>query len=199
MLTHPLASVALHLQPGDDIRLELEAFGRSQARLGFVLSAVGNLTQAAFACPGQPAPLVLRGELEILSLSGTVGPEGVHLHLSCSDGACEVRGGHLEPGSLVMRGADLLLGLPQGPISAATPGPSQGAAAPRLAIAVRPGCPYSARALRLLRTLGIEHSLVDPAPGHSVPQIYFDGVLLGGYDALAEMHGRGELEPLRAG
>lgn len=187
---HPLDSVALHLQPGDDIRAVLEAFGRTANRSGFVLSAVGNLSQASLACPGQAAPLVLRGELEIISLSGTLGPEGVHLHLGVSDGDCRIRGGHLEPGSLVMRGADLLLGL-------LAPAPVAKSGAARLQLAIRSGCPYSARALRLLRTLGIDYALIEPLAGQSVPQIYLDGLLIGGYDALAEMHGRGELEALR--
>jgi glutaredoxin len=65
-------------------------------------------------------------------------------------------------------------------------------------IAVRPGCPYSARALRLLRTLTIPHRLIEPAAG-SVPQVFIDGQLIGGYDALAELHVHGELEPLRQG
>jgi glutaredoxin len=142
----------------------------------------------------------LTGELEIITLTGTVAPEGVHLHLSFSDGDCRVWGGHLEEGTLVLKGADLLVGLlatPPGPNSPAQLDAAQ--AGPRIALAVRPGCPYSARARRLLRTLGIDHDLIEPVDGHSVPQIFLDGVFIGGYDALAELHGRGDLEELRGG
>ena len=48
------------------------------------------------------------GELEIITLQGTISPDGVHLHLSFSDASCQVWGGHLEHGTLVLRGADLL-------------------------------------------------------------------------------------------
>ena len=190
----------LHLDAGSDVRRSLEQLAQQQNANGFVLSVVGNLSVAAFQCPGQAAPTVLSGELEIITLQGTLAPGGVHLHLSFSDGNCQVWGGHLEPGSLILRGADVLVGLFDEP----APRDAEAAAAaarqqPRLALAVRPGCPYSYRALRLLRTLGIPHELVEPSVGASVPQVFLDGVLIGGYDALAELHGRGELEGLRTG
>jgi glutaredoxin len=76
-------------------------------------------------------------------------------------------------------------------------------------IAVLSGCPYSARALRMLRTLGIPHQVVrvdgEDARRHllqrsgqrSMPQVFIDGEFIGGYDALAERHGLGELDALR--
>jgi glutaredoxin len=164
---------------------------------------VGNLSQAAFACPGKTAPTVLQGELEIITLQGTLSPEGVHLHLSFSDAECQVWGGHLEHGTLVLRGADLLVGLlsPVHDIGAAAamarPASVQIAAAPRVEIATLPGCPFSRRALRMLRTLGIPFVEIEPSGAGSVPQIFIDGVAIGGYDALAELHSRGDLEALR--
>ena len=104
-------AVPLHLASGSDLRVTLEEFAVAQGARGFVLGVVGDLSQAAFQCPGQPQPTVLQGDLEIITLNGTFSPEGVHLHLSLSDGACQVWGGHLEPGSVVRKGADLLLGL----------------------------------------------------------------------------------------
>ena len=105
-------------------------------------------------------------------------------------------------------GADLLVGLldiqPPAPSlrkSTHKAAPSRtaggGTTEPRVTIAVRPGCPFSARALRMLRTLGIPHELIEPSSAGRVPQVFIDGHLIGGYDALAELHGRGELEPLR--
>lgn len=255
----------LHLDAGSDVRLSLEALAREHGSTGYVLSVVGNLSTAVFQCPGKSAPTRLRGELEIITLSGTLSPEGVHLHLSFSDGDCRVWGGHLEPGTLVLRGADLLVGFlpnptPKGapasagaatgthtvgvaaprtrPMRPVRPTPadmgSEGHAAgkdgtgshtrsapvavgtddpaqPRVEIAVLPGCPWSARALRMLRTLSIPHrvlqvdndalrSEIEQRSGSgSLPQVFVDGQAIGGYDALAESHGRRELEPLRQG
>jgi predicted DNA-binding protein with PD1-like motif/glutaredoxin len=191
-----MRSVPLHLEPGSDVRRSLERLAVAENATGFVLGVVGNLSQAAFQCPGQQAPTVLRGELEIITLQGTLAPEGVHLHLSVSDAECQVWGGHLEPGAVVYKGADLLVGLL--PAAGSRPSEPSRLTEPRVEIAVRPGCPYSARALRLLRTLTIPHRLIEPAAG-SVPQVFIDGQLIGGYDALAELHVHGELEPLRQG
>ncbi|MCP9927022.1 PCC domain-containing protein [Cyanobium sp. CH-040] len=187
-----MRALPLHLQAGSDVHRSLAELAAAHGTHGFVLSVVGNLSQAAFQCPGQTAPTVLRGELEIITLQGTLAPEGVHLHLSLSDGNCQVWGGHLEPGTLVLKGADVLVGLLEGapPAAAAT------AAEPRVEIVVAAGCPYSARALRMLRTLSIPHTVQHSAQG-PVPQVFIDGVMVGGYDALADLHGRGELEPLR--
>lgn len=197
-----MRAVPLHLDPGSDVRRSIEQLARRQALSGFVLSVVGNLTQAAFQCPGKSQPTLLSGELEIITLQGTFSPDGVHLHLSFSDADCQVWGGHLEPGSLVFKGADLLLGCLDD--SSAQPAFASGAASapastrePRVAVAVAPGCPYSRRAVRLLRTLGIAHSLVDPQAGVPVPQIHIDGVCIGGYAELAELHGSGQLDALR--
>jgi predicted DNA-binding protein with PD1-like motif/glutaredoxin len=200
-----MRSMPLHLEPGSDIRGSLERLAAERNASGFVLSVVGNLAQAAFQCPGKATPTVLRGELEIITLQGTIAPAGVHLHLSLSDGDCRVWGGHLEHGSRVLKGADLLVGLLEGP----EPAPSSASASaqpaatangePRVEIAVLPGCPYSRRALRMLRTLGIPHRVIEPSAGGSVPQVFLDGELIGGYTELAERHGRGELESLRPG
>jgi predicted DNA-binding protein with PD1-like motif/glutaredoxin len=210
---------ALKLGPGSDLRLSLEQLAIERNASGFVLGVVGNLSRAAFQCPGQAGPTVLEGDLEIITLQGTLSPQGVHLHLSLSDSACQVWGGHLEPGTLVLKGADLLVGL----LSSADPTPAVVAPAvaaplehpstppaePRVEIAVASGCPWSARALRLLRTLGIPHRVVQVEgsaerqelarrSGHGgVPQVFIDGQWIGGYDALAELHGQGALEALR--
>ena len=194
-----MRAVPLHLEAGRDVRRSLEQLAQRQGVGGFVLSVVGNLSQAAFACPGKPRPTLLQGELEIITLQGTISPTGVHLHLSFSDGDCQVWGGHLEHGTLVLRGADLLVGLLD-PADDGGPGPmglASAAAEPRVEIATLPGCPYSRRALRMLRTLGIPFRPVDPNPGAPVPQIWIDGMAIGGYDALAELHSRGALDPLR--
>jgi predicted DNA-binding protein with PD1-like motif len=177
----------LHLDAGSDVRSSLEQFARERNVTGFVLSVVGNLAQAAFACPGSNQPMVLAGELEIITLQGTISPTGVHLHLSFSDVECAVWGGHLEHGTMVLRGAELLIGLLT--TSAITKS--------RVEIAGLPQCPYSRRALRMLRTLGIPFAEISPKSEESVPQIFVDGRFIGGYNALAELHSKGELEHLR--
>jgi predicted DNA-binding protein with PD1-like motif/glutaredoxin len=195
----------LKLAPGSDLRLSLEDLARREGIHGFVLGVVGNLTRAAFQCPGQSEPTVLEGDLEVITLNGTLSPDSVHLHLSLSDGACQVWGGHLEPGTIVQKGADVLVGvLEQNKPAAATT-----ATAPRLEIAVLPGCPWCSRALRLLRTLDVHHTVItvnDDSTFKSVqsrsgmgtfPQVFVDGTVIGGYDDLTTLHAAGDLEALR--
>jgi predicted DNA-binding protein with PD1-like motif/glutaredoxin len=196
----------LKLAPGSDLRLSLEELAQRDGISGFVLGVVGNLTKASFQCPGQAEPTVLEGDLEVITLNGTFSPEGVHLHLSLSDGACQVWGGHLEPGTIVQKGVDLLIGV----LEQREGRPArQTAATPRIEIAVLPGCPWCSRALRILRTLDLPHNVTtvnDDAAFQAVqqrsgmttfPQVFIDGSVIGGYDDLAAMQAAGELDALR--
>ena len=197
----------LKLAPGSDLRLSLEELAQRDGISGFVLGVVGNLTKASFQCPGQAEPTVLEGDLEVITLNGTFSPEGVHLHLSLSDGACQVWGGHLEPGTIVQKGVDLLIGVLEQ--REGRPARQTAAAAPRMEIAVLPGCPWCSRALRILRTLDLPHTVTtvnDDAAFQAVqqrsgmttfPQVFIDGSAIGGYDDLAAMQAAGELDALR--
>ena len=197
----------LKLAPGSDLRLSLEELAQRDGIRGFVLGVVGNLTKASFQCPGQAEPTVLEGDLEVITLNGTFSPEGVHLHLSLSDGACQVWGGHLEPGTIVQKGVDLLIGVLEQ--REGRPARQTAAAAPRIEIAVLPGCPWCSRALRILRTLDLPHNVTtinDDAAFQAVqqrsgmttfPQVFIDGSVIGGYDDLAAMQAAGELDALR--
>ena len=197
----------LKLAPGSDLRLSLEELAQRDGISGFVLGVVGNLTKASFQCPGQAEPTMLEGDLEVITLNGTFSPEGVHLHLSLSDGACQVWGGHLEPGTIVQKGVDLLIGVLEQ--REGRPARQTAAAAPRIEIAVLPGCPWCSRALRILRTLDLPHNVTtvnDDAAFQAVqqrsgmttfPQVFIDGSVIGGYDDLAAMQAAGELDALR--
>ena len=81
-----MRSLPLNLAPGSDLRLSIEQLAAEQQISGFVLGVVGGLSQAAFQCPGQAEPRVLKGDLEVITLNGNFSPQGVHLHLSLSDG-----------------------------------------------------------------------------------------------------------------
>ena len=202
-----MQSLPLKLASGSDLRLSLEELAQRDGISGFVLGVVGNLTKASFQCPGQAEPTVLEGDLEVITLNGTFSPEGVHLHLSLSDGACQVWGGHLEPGTIVQKGVDLLIGVLEQ--REGRPARQTAAATPRIEIAVLPGCPWCSRALRILRTLDLPHTVTtvnDDAAFQAVqqrsgmttfPQVFIDGSVIGGYDDLAAMQAAGELDALR--
>jgi predicted DNA-binding protein with PD1-like motif len=102
----------LRLLPGDDLRLALEAWmGAQQEQAGCVISAVGSLSLAQLRLAGATQATAIHGELEILSLSGTLSPNGAHLHIAIADSKGAVIGGHLCAGSLVRTTAELVIGL----------------------------------------------------------------------------------------
>ncbi|KAA9008382.1 DNA-binding protein [Histidinibacterium aquaticum] len=104
--------LALRLAPGEDLRTALEhRMAESGATAGVVLAAVGSLTRASLRFAGRDDAAEVAGPLEILSLSGTLSPDGPHLHLSVADGTGAMRGGHLLPGCEIRTTAEIVLGL----------------------------------------------------------------------------------------
>jgi predicted DNA-binding protein with PD1-like motif len=106
----PIAVLPLRLRPGDDLRRALEAAVAAQGHAAaFVLSGIGSLSQTRLRLAGADAPLVLEGDVEILTLSGSVGVCGSHLHMSVADAQGRVTGGHVAPGCTVRTTAEVLL------------------------------------------------------------------------------------------
>ena len=104
--------VPLRLQPGDDLRQALETWmGEQEEQAGCVISAIGSLSVAELRFAGAAASTAIRGDLEILSLSGTLSADGAHLHIAVANSTGSVIGGHLCPGSLVRTTAELVIGL----------------------------------------------------------------------------------------
>ena len=104
--------VPLRLTPGQDLRLTIEAWmGEQDEQAGCVISAVGSLSVAQLRFAGATEATVIRGDLEILNLSGTLSPDGAHLHIAVADRQGSVIGGHLGAGSLVRTTAELVIGL----------------------------------------------------------------------------------------
>ena len=65
------------------------------------------MAQIRFA--GAPACTELRGDLEILSLGGSLSPDGPHLHIAVSDASGRVTGGHMGPGCVVRTTAEVMV------------------------------------------------------------------------------------------
>jgi hypothetical protein len=105
----------LRLTAGDDLR---EALGRVPEELdfeaGYILAAVGSLEPAVIRLAGRDVPTKLDGPHEIVLLSGTLSPDGPHLHLAVADGDGRVVAGHLMRGSLVRTTAELVIGVAAG-------------------------------------------------------------------------------------
>jgi predicted DNA-binding protein with PD1-like motif len=110
-----MRALAVRLTPGTDLKAELTRLTETHAlRAGFILSCVGSLAHARLRMPGVAgAAEVYRTfdePMEIVSLTGTLSPDGLHVHISLSraDGACI--GGHLATGCLIHTTAELVIG-----------------------------------------------------------------------------------------
>lgn len=106
---------AFRLTPGIDLHGALERLTETHAfRAACVLSCVGSLTEARLRMPGARGERetfkVFAEPMEILSLSGTLCPDGLHLHVALSrrDGSCI--GGHLVTGCVVHTTVELVIG-----------------------------------------------------------------------------------------
>ncbi len=106
---------ALRLRPGQDLRQQIEAFTKQKhIRAGFIITTVGSLRRAAIRLADQSSPMQFDGKFEIVSLVGTLGQDGVHLHISISDRNGKTIGGHLVEGCLIYTTAELVIGEARG-------------------------------------------------------------------------------------
>ena len=106
---------AVRLTPGTDLKAELVRLTEAHGfRAGCILSCVGSLSCARLRMPsaaGEPDIFATFEEpMEILSLAGTLSPDGLHVHISLArpDGGCI--GGHLAHGCIVHTTAELVIG-----------------------------------------------------------------------------------------
>jgi predicted DNA-binding protein with PD1-like motif len=101
---------AVRLSPGQDLQRELVKFAAEQGiESAVVLSGVGGLERGAIRYAGQDMTTMLHTRLEIVALSGTITAAGAHLHIAVSDRDGKTYGGHLQDGSIIEGGAEIVI------------------------------------------------------------------------------------------
>jgi predicted DNA-binding protein with PD1-like motif len=101
-------ALPLRLVPGADLRGAIEAALRHHTA-AFVVQGIGSLSVAQLRYAGVDQATELRGDLEMLTLAGSVAPDGAHLHMSVSDAQSRVFGGHVAMGCIVRTTAEILI------------------------------------------------------------------------------------------
>ncbi|MBC7452706.1 MAG: DUF296 domain-containing protein [Massilia sp.] len=106
----------LRLSPGDDLRAGLVKAFADLSRThgvtaGCVISSVGSLSRAVLRYAAEDRGTEIVAPLELITLSGTLSPDGVHLHASIADAQGRMTGGHLMPGCIVRTTAEVVLAL----------------------------------------------------------------------------------------
>jgi predicted DNA-binding protein with PD1-like motif len=106
-----MKTYALRLRPQQDLRLELEAFAKANdLKAGFIMTCVGSLRHAALRLANKDETTHYEDKFEILSLVGTLSPDGPHLHITLADGAGKTIGGHVQAGNLIYTTAEIVIG-----------------------------------------------------------------------------------------
>ncbi len=102
---------ALRLTAPRDLKVEIEKYSTENGiGAGIVLSGVGSLESAILRMAGAKETKTLQGPFEIVSLIGTISPDGLHLHASISDQNGGVIGGHVQTGCTIHTTVELILG-----------------------------------------------------------------------------------------
>lgn len=101
----------LRLTNTQDLKSEIEKLVKSKKlSSGVILSGVGSLKAAELRLANQNHFYKEERFFEIVSLTGTLSQEGVHLHISLADDTGRVIGGHLVHGCLIHTTCELVIG-----------------------------------------------------------------------------------------
>src|SRR5256885_7863969 len=107
-----METLPLRLRPGTDLRRALEsAVAARGCEAAFVISGIGSLRGARLRMAGASASTTLEGNLEILTLAGSIAPDASHLHMSVADHEGRVFGGHVAYGCAIRTTAEVLVAL----------------------------------------------------------------------------------------
>lgn len=105
-------TMALRLHPGTDVRQYLEEFAVEQKiSAGVILGAVGSLSKTCLRFASNRTHTELSGTYEVLTLSGMLSDEGIHLHMSVADSKGECKGGHVAYGCIVYTTLEIAIAL----------------------------------------------------------------------------------------
>ena len=109
-----MKQITKRLKPGEDLRGGIEQMIKTHGiKAGCVLSIVGGLKNARLRMAGSTPEAQAMKEwnepFEIVSGTGTISPDGCHIHVSLSDRTGHVIGGHLRAGCTVALTAEIVL------------------------------------------------------------------------------------------
>jgi predicted DNA-binding protein with PD1-like motif len=101
---------ALRLVPGQDLSLALKEWTiANNMQAAAIVTCVGSLSQSHLRLANRDSGSRFHQKMEILALSGTLSPDGPHLHVSLADGDGRCIGGHILEGCLVHTTAEIVI------------------------------------------------------------------------------------------
>ena len=97
------------LTKGMDLKEEIEKYSINNKISGAIICSVGCLSKLTIRLADGESILEKDGMFEIVSVTGTLSPDGVHIHISVSDEFGNTIGGHLKNGCIVNTTAEVCL------------------------------------------------------------------------------------------
>ena len=102
---------ALRLRPGDDLKIKIAEFVKEKKiQAGYIITCVGSLSKATLRLSNKNETQTWKESFEITALTGTLSPDGNHLHMSVANKEGVTIGGHLMDGSIVFTTAEIIIG-----------------------------------------------------------------------------------------
>jgi predicted DNA-binding protein with PD1-like motif len=100
----------LKLSPDEDVRQSLSSCCVSNSiTAGSILSSVGSLKKVKLRKANSDSFYNVDSPHEILTLSGLISIDGIHVHVSVADNEARVFGGHLSDGNIVFTTVELVI------------------------------------------------------------------------------------------
>lgn len=103
-------SIVERLKPGEDFQGALKRIATEHnLKAGVITSAVGSFRTASLRFAGANEATTITGPLEVVSVTGTISDNGMHVHVAVSDSNGKTIGGHLMPGCKVFTTIELVI------------------------------------------------------------------------------------------
>lgn len=101
---------AFRLTKGQDLKKEIVKYCKEkEIKAGYVACCVGCVDELNIRLAGGVSFLHNKDDYEIVSMTGTLSKDGVHIHASFSDVTGKTIGGHLSDGCIVNTTAEIIL------------------------------------------------------------------------------------------
>ncbi len=105
-----MKTYAIRLKPDQDLKEELTKFSKNKKiQAGIILTCVGSLKSATLRLADENVVKTFDEKFEIVSLVGTLSPDGNHIHISLSNKNGETIGGHLKEGCIIYTTAEIVI------------------------------------------------------------------------------------------
>lgn len=106
----PVVAYSFRLCPDQDLKAEIFRIAReNNLKAAVLVSGVGSLKKLTLRLANGQQISTFEGPHEIVSITGTVSAEAMHVHLSAADSSGRTVGGHLVDGNPIYTTCELVL------------------------------------------------------------------------------------------